>query len=99
MQIELICLGFRNSGTDSRIYMYSCKSGTLILVIVLDDRHTAPNSSSLLQDLKAEMPCLLKGKGFGEAKSFVGLQTERDDKSIIVTQTRYIVHIVKTMNW
>lgn len=95
MHSKLIRLRFRQSSTDSHLYMYSSKSGTLILVIVVDDILTACNSYSLLQDFKAEMKSLFKLKVLGEVKSLVGLQIKRDEKGIMVTQSRYTEKIIK----
>ncbi|KAB5524828.1 hypothetical protein DKX38_022577 [Salix brachista] len=67
----------------------------LILLIYVDDILVTGNSSSKISDFILHLSSVFSMKDLGDIHYFLGLQIARDETTLTVTQTRYLVSLLQ----
>ena len=93
---ELESMGFEVAPTDSCIMTHKTKNCTL--VIVVDDIIVCTNDEDLRSKIEKRLNDKFKIKAFGDVKTYVGLEIEYTDTSIILSQKAYITKLLERFN-
>lgn len=93
---ELENMGFEVAPTDSCIMTHKTKICTL--VIVVDDIIVCTNDEDLRNKIEKRLDDKFKIKAFGDVKTYVGLEVEYTDTSIILRQRAYIIKLLERFN-
>lgn len=92
---KVVRLRLTPSPIDSRMYIYKSDSAIFIQIVEVDDLLVSSDSIHLLEDFKAEIKRVFQVKLLGEAKSFIALEMNLEERLIMVRKKNYIAKIVK----
>jgi histone deacetylase 1/2 len=87
-------MGFTRCPYDQSLFYRTQGSDILLLLIYVDDILLTGSSSSQITKLIAHLSVIFHMKDLGDIHYFLGLQIARDESSLTVTQTRYLLSLL-----
>ena len=96
-EVFVSTLGYTRLQSDFCVYMRRNSDGLVIVIIHVDDSSIFAFPPSILPSAKAEISSHLTITDLGPAKTFLGLQIERDrtKRTITIHQTSYISKVLE----
>ncbi|CAI7751040.1 unnamed protein product [Closterium sp. NIES-53] len=94
----LMDFGFERSECDPTLYHLVRDEGRLSLDLYVDDILLMSSSMVLLDEVKSLLSSRFRMKDLGEAKSYLGVQIERDESGILIHQERYILNMLESFD-
>ena len=93
---ELESMDFTASGADPGLFIGHFKSGTVYLLVYVDDILVAGKSAADIQHVKDRLTKVFKVRDLGEAKYFLGMSLDRDRqaKTLKMGQERLATELV-----
>jgi hypothetical protein len=93
----LISLGFKQVLCDHSIWVYQKDGVKIILPVFVDDMTIASKSKGAIQKLKDDLKCQFKLHNLGPITYLlgVGIERNRKEKSITLSQCQYILDMLK----
>ena len=93
---ELESMGFTASEADPGLFIGHFKSGTVYLLVYVDDILVAGKSAADIQHVKDRLTKVFKVRDLGEAKYFLGMSLDRDRqaKTLKMRQERLSTELV-----
>ena len=88
-------MGFTRCPYDQSLFYRTQGSDILLLLIYVDDILLTGSSSSQITKLIAHLSVVFHMKDLGDIHYFLGLQIARDESSLTVTQTRYLLSLLQ----
>lgn len=88
-------MGFLRCPYDQSLFYQRQGADILILLIYVDDILVTGNSSSKISDFILHLSSVFNMKDLGDIHYFLGLQIARDETTLTVTQTRYLVSLLQ----
>ena len=87
--------GFKRNDADHCVYKKDEHSGTVLVIIWVDDLIIAASDMTLLNQFKNNMKDSFKMKDLGEISYFLGIDFTREDGKIKMSQERYLKRILE----
>jgi histone deacetylase 1/2 len=88
-------MGFTRCPYDQSLFYLHQGSDILLLLIYVDDILLTGSSSSQIIKLIAHLSAVFHMKDLGDIHYFLGLQIARDESTITITQTRYLLSLLQ----
>ncbi|CAI7876301.1 unnamed protein product [Closterium sp. NIES-54] len=88
--------GFERSECDPALYHLVRDEGRLSLYLYVDYILLMSSSMVLLDEEKSLLSSRFRMKDLGEAKYYLGVQIERDERGILIHQERYILNMLES---
>ena len=82
--------GFENSKCDTSLFFKRTKYEIVILLIYVDDIIITGDNSNNIEELVSYLNKAFALKDLGELNFFLGIQVNRNQNSIMLSQTKYI---------
>lgn len=80
---------------DQSLFYHTKESNILLLLIYVDDILLTGSSSSQITKLIAHISIVFHIKDLGDIHYLLGLQIARDESTITITQTRYLLSLLQ----
>ncbi|KAL2228852.1 UNVERIFIED_CONTAM: Retrovirus-related Pol polyprotein from transposon RE2, partial [Sesamum indicum] len=92
---RLTSYGFRQSVHDHCLFIKNTSSGPLVLLVYVDDILLTGPSISTIQAVKSYLHNLFTIKDIGDARYFLGLEIARCSDGLYISQTKYVMDIIR----
>ena len=83
-------MNFEQSSADPCVFIKSIENDVIVLLVWVDDIITASSSKELLDDFKQKLSNRFNMKDLGELSSFLAIEFERTNETIVMSQSRYL---------
>ncbi|CAL9003000.1 unnamed protein product [Prunus brigantina] len=95
---HLLRLGFIASQSDSSLFVYTQGSIHIYLLIYVDDILVTGSDPSRITTLISDLGRQFSMKDLGPANYFLGMELVRTPSGLSITQTKYVVDLLKRVN-
>jgi hypothetical protein len=94
----LTSLGFKSSKADNSLFTNHSFAGTILLLVYVDDIIIIGSSDSLINHFANQLSLRFHMKDLSELYYFLGLEVHRTSIQLQLTQTKYLLSILKSAN-
>jgi hypothetical protein len=94
----LTSLSFKSSKTDSSLFTNHSSVGTVLLLVYVDDIIIMGSSYSLVNHFVSQLSQRFYMKDLGDIHYFLGLEVHRTSTQLHLTQTKYLLSMLKFAN-
>ena len=95
LSVTLISIGFQHSKADYSLYSKITGEVITLVLIYVDDLLISGNSLSAVNDLKNVLSSHFRMKDLGEVNYFLGLEIDRSQAGIFMSQKKYVMDMIK----
>ena len=95
----LLQLGFKQSESDSCVYVSFNKGNIIIIALYVDDLMISSNSDDLLKDIKQKLMSKYVMKDLGIVKQFLGVNVEYHNDKIFIHQSEFALALLRKFNF
>jgi hypothetical protein len=92
----LTSLGFKSSKADNSLFTNHSSAGTILLLVYVDDIIIIGSSDSLINHFANQLSQRFHMKDLSELYYFLGLEVHRTSIQLQLTQTKYLLSILKS---
>nr|KYP50444.1 Retrovirus-related Pol polyprotein from transposon TNT 1-94 [Cajanus cajan] len=94
----LLKWGFKNTRSDSSLFVLMSKAHITFLLIYVDDIIITGSSSSFLSSFIKQLNIMFALKDLGSLHYFLGVEACRDASGLYLKQTKYVLDLLKKFN-
>ncbi|XP_026442310.1 uncharacterized protein LOC113341774 [Papaver somniferum] len=94
----LVKFGFTRSVSDYSMFIYTCSSEMMILLLYVDDVILTLNSDVAMDKLVQSLSVEFATKQLGDLSYFLGIEAHRNENSLVLTQKKYTLELLKKEN-
>lgn len=94
MSEALLRFGFKQSENDHSLFIKQTSTGSVFVLIYVDDMLITGSSVQLIEETKAKLNQTLKMKDLGELRFFLGIEFARSSKGILMHQRKYALELI-----
>jgi hypothetical protein len=87
--------GFRKGSADNNLYIKVSQGNILLIEVYVDDIIFGSDDDKLSQKFAKDMQSEFKMSLLGELSFFLGLQIRQSNQGIFISQTKYIIEMLK----
>ena len=98
LKTALVHWGFKNSKSDSSLFIYKNQSHVLFLLVYVDDILITGSDPTLIHRIMADLNKKFALKTLGSISYFLGFEAYRDQNGIFLSQTKYTTDLLKKAN-
>jgi hypothetical protein len=92
----LISFGFKSSKADNSLFTNHSSAGTSLLLVYVDDIIIMGSTDSLINHFVHKLSQCFNMKDLGDIHYFLGLEVHRASTHLQLTQTKYLLSILKS---
>ena len=90
--------GFKNSSTESTLYLHKDGDDLLIVILYVDDMFVTGTDEEKIEAFKADFNSSFEMSNLGLLHYFLGMEFEQRDDGIAIKQAKYIQSLLKRFN-
>lgn len=94
----LVLWSFSNAKSDISLLVYRKKHDNIILLVYVDDILVTVNNKKLMAEFIKKLNRTFSLKDLGPIHYFLGLEVHRDSTIMHLSQTRYVLELLKIFN-
>lgn len=98
LKTHLLALGFRNTISDSSLFVFCDHQVTIYLLVYVDDIVITSNNPTALQNCISNLAARFSLKDLGPLTYFLGIEVLHTSKGIFLNQQRYIKDLLLKAN-
>lgn len=95
LAVTLVSMGFKHSKADYSLYSQVTNENITLVLIYVDDILISGNCQVAINELKIMLSAHFSMKDLGPASYFLGLEIDRSDAGIFVSQKKYTMDLLK----
>jgi Reverse transcriptase (RNA-dependent DNA polymerase)/gag-polypeptide of LTR copia-type/Integrase core domain/GAG-pre-integrase domain len=94
----LLAYGFKSSAYDPSLFILTANEHSLFLLVYVDDIIITGSDPQAVQSCISTLATQFAIKDLGDLHYFLGIEVHRTDSGMILTQTKYIMDLLKKVN-
>ena len=91
--VVLAC-GFQRSTSDHSVFVRHSSTGTIVLIVYVDDIIISGNDSAGIANLKHHLSMQFHTKDLGALRYFLGIEVARSSRGIYLSQRKYVLDLL-----